>query len=119
MNDTTIVPATVVAVLLADGWHRVVPGSFSVGVLSFGAEAGPGTPGFRFEQAETGSPYRPATLAGPLRSIIAVRQVSSATRCPGELARPAARHRTHSAPPAAASEGRRRRCARPRGASRR
>jgi hypothetical protein len=102
MNDTTIAPATVVAVLLSDGWHRVVPGSFSVGALSFGAEAGPGTPGFRFEQAETGSPYRPATLAGPLRSIIAVRQVGSATRDPGELARPTARHRTRFAPPAAA-----------------
>ena len=84
MTDTTIVPATVVAVLLADGWHRVVPGSFSVGVLSFGAEAGPGTPGFRFEQAETGSPYRPATLAGPLGSIIAVRQVTPTLRRIGD-----------------------------------
>ena len=103
MTGTQIPATTVVAVLLADGWHRIVPGSFSVGPLSFEAEAGPGTPGFRFEEeTETGSPYRPATLAGPLRSIIAVRQVSSATRCPGELARPAARHRTHSAPQAAA-----------------
>jgi len=87
MSGTTVNPATVVAVLLADGWHRVVPGSFWVGALSFEAGAGPGTPGFRFEQAETGSPYRPATLAGPLRSIIAVRQVRSATRYPGELSR--------------------------------
>ena len=93
MNDTTIVPATVVAVLLADGWHRVVPGSFSVGVLSFGAEAGPGTPGFRFEEeASTGSPYRPATLAGPLSSIIAVRQVTPALRRFGDPDRPRAAH---------------------------
>ena len=81
MNDTLIATTKVVAVLLADGWHRVVPGSFSVGPLSFEAEAGPGTPGFRFEEeAETDGPYRPATLAGPLGSIIAVRQVAPAPR---------------------------------------
>jgi hypothetical protein len=81
MNDTLIATTKVVAVLLADGWHRIVPGSFRVGPLSFEAEAGPGTPGFRFEEeAETGSPYRPATLAGPLGSIIAVRQVAPAPR---------------------------------------
>ena len=81
MNDTLIATTKMVAVLLADGWHRIVPGSFRIGPLSFEAEAGPGTPGFRFEEeAETGSPYRPATLAGPLASIIAVRQVTSAVR---------------------------------------
>jgi hypothetical protein len=78
MSDTTAAPATVVAVLLADGWHRVVPGSFSVGPLNFGAEAGLGMPGFRFEEADPASPYRPTALAGPLASILAVRQVSSA-----------------------------------------
>jgi hypothetical protein len=102
MSGTTVAPAQVVAVLLADGWHRVVPGSFSVGTLSFGAEAGPGTPGFRFEQAENGSPYAPATLAGPLGSIIAVRQVGSAARRPGELPRPASRRWTRPAPEAVA-----------------
>ena len=77
--NASIAPGQVVAVLLADGWHRIVPGSFRVGPLSFGAEAGPGTPGFRFEEeAGPGSPYRPATLAGPLRSILAVRQVTPA-----------------------------------------
>ena len=35
MNDTQIAATKVVAVLLADGWHRIVPGSFSVGTLSF------------------------------------------------------------------------------------
>ena len=55
--------ARVVAVLLADGWHRIVPGSFWVGPLGYGADAG--------------RPYQPTTLAGPLDSIIAVRQVTS------------------------------------------
>ena len=103
MTGTQIPATTVVAVLLADGWHRIVPGSFSVGPLSFEAEAGPGTPGFRFEEeTETGSPYRSATLAGPLGSIIAVRQVGSAARHPGELARPTAGDRTRPVPQAAA-----------------
>ena len=77
-NDTA--GGSVVAVLLADGWHRIVPGSFRVGPLSFGAEAGPGTPGFRFEEADAARPYQPAVLAGPLHSIIAVRQVTPVVR---------------------------------------
>jgi len=85
MNNTQIATTKVVAVLIADGWHQVVPGSFWVGPLSFGAEAGPGTPGFRFEEeAGPGSPYRPATLAGPLGSILAVRQVTPALRRIGD-----------------------------------
>ena len=93
MNDTQIATTTVVAVLLADGWHRIVPGSFSVGTMSFEAEAGPGTPGFRFEEeAGTGHPYRPATLAGPLGSIIAVRQVTPARRLLGDPDRPQTAH---------------------------
>ena len=83
MNDNDVA-ATVVAVLLADGWHRIVPGSFRVGPLSFAAEAGPGTPGFRFEQADPASPYGPAALAGPLGSILAVRQVTPALRRIGD-----------------------------------
>ena len=102
MNGTMVVPAKVVAVLLADGWHRIVPGSFSVGTLSFGAEAGPGTPGFRFEQADTGSPYRPAILAGPLGSILAVRQAGSAGSRADEPARSAPSRWARSAPEAAA-----------------
>ena len=31
--------ATVVAVLLADGWHQIVPGSFSLGPLALGGRA--------------------------------------------------------------------------------
>ena len=52
-------------------------GSFSVGALSLGAETDLGVLGFRFEEADTASPYRPAALAGPLDSILAVRQLTS------------------------------------------
>jgi len=98
MTGTQIPATTVVAVLLADGWHRIVPGSFSVGPLSFEAEAGPGTPGFRFEEeTETGSPYRPATLAGPLGSIIAVRQVTPTLRRIGDPDRARAAHHSQRA----------------------
>ena len=84
MSGNDVAAARVVAVLLADGWHTVVPGSFRVGPLSFEAEAGPGTPGFRFEEADVGRPYQPAVLAGPLGSIIAVRQVTPAVRRIGD-----------------------------------
>ena len=87
MSDTDISPAAVVAVLLADGWHRIVRGSFSVGRLSLGAGADLGVPGFSFEEADAGSPYQPTTLAGPLDSIIAVRQVAPALRRVGDLDR--------------------------------
>ena len=98
MTGTQIPATTVVAVLLTDGWHRIVPGSFSVGPLSFEAEAGPGTPGFRFEEeTETGSPYRPATLAGPLGSIIAVRQVTPTLRRIGDPDRARAAHHSQRA----------------------
>ena len=93
MNDTNAGTTTVVSVLLADGWHRVVPGSFAVDTLEFAADADLDLPGFRFEEADTGSPYRPATLAGPLGSILAVRQVTSTARHPGEVARPPFRRR--------------------------
>ena len=56
MSGNDMTAGRVVAVLLADGWHRIVPGSFRVGPLSFGAEAGPGMPGFRFEEADAGRP---------------------------------------------------------------
>ncbi len=92
MSDNDVAGARVVAVLLADGWHRIVPGSFRVGPLSFGAEAGPGTPGFRFEEAEAGRPYQPTVLAGALDSIIAVRQVTPATRRIGDLDQARAAH---------------------------
>jgi hypothetical protein len=73
MSGNDIAAGRVVAVLLADGWHRIVPGSFRVGPLSFGAEAGPGTPGFRFEEADPSRPYQPTALADPLDNVIAVR----------------------------------------------
>jgi hypothetical protein len=92
MSDDDMATSRVVAVLLADGWHRIVPGSFRVGPLSFEAEAGPGTPGFRFEEADAGRPYQPAVLAGPLDSIIAVRQVTPALRRIGDPDRAWAAH---------------------------
>ena len=84
MSENHVADARVVAVLLADGWHRIVPGSFRVGPLSFEAEAGPGAPGFRFEETDAGRPYQPVVLAGPLASIIAVRQVTPAVRRIGD-----------------------------------
>ena len=97
MSDNYVAAARVAAVLLADGWHRIVRGTFHVGPLSFEAEAGPGTPGFRFEEADAGSPYQPTVLAGPLDSIIAVRQVTSAVRRVGDLDRARAAHEGHRA----------------------
>jgi hypothetical protein len=101
MSDNDVAAGRVVAVLLADGWHRIVPGSFRVGPLRFEAEAGPGTPGFRFEEADAGRPYQPAVLAGPLDSIIAVRQVGSALRRIGDPDRARAAHNGHRADQAA------------------
>ena len=92
MSDNDIAAGRVVAVLLADGWHRIAPGSFRVGPLSFEAEAGPGTPGFHFEEVDAGRPYQPTVLAGPLDSIIAVRQVTPAIRRIGDLDRARAAH---------------------------
>lgn len=92
MSDNDVAGGRVVAVLLADGWHRIVPGSFRVGPLSFGAEADSGTPGFRFEEADAGRPYQPTVLAGPLDGIIAVRQVGPAVQPIGDLDRTRAVH---------------------------
>jgi len=97
MSENHVADARVVAVLLADGWHRIVPGSFRVGPLSFGADAGPGTPGFRFEEADAARPYQPTVLAGPLDSIIAVRQVTVAVRRLGDQDRARAAHNGHRA----------------------
>ena len=80
MSHNELAAPRVVAVLLADGWHRIVPSSFSIGPLGFGASADLGGPGFRFEEADDGRPYQPTVLAGPLDSIIAVRQITSAAR---------------------------------------
>lgn len=92
MSHNNVAGGRVVAVLLADGWHTIVPGSFRVGPLSFEAEAGPGTPGFRFEEADAGRPYQPTVLAGPLDSIIAVRQVTPALRSVGDQDRARPEH---------------------------
>jgi hypothetical protein len=92
MSTTDVASVNVVAVLLADGWHQIVPGSFSVGTLDFRGEAAPGVPGFRFEEADAGSPYRPATLTGPLDSILAVRQITPALRRISDLDRARAAH---------------------------
>jgi hypothetical protein len=97
MSDNDVAATSVVSVLLADGWHRIVRGSFSVGRQSFGAGADLGVPGFRFEEADTGSPYRPTVLAGPLDSIIAVRQAAPAVRQLNDLDRARAVHNGHQA----------------------
>ena len=39
MSDNDMAAGRVISVLLADGWHRIVPGSFSVSPLRFGAGA--------------------------------------------------------------------------------
>jgi hypothetical protein len=94
-NDTAA--TMVVAVLLADGWHQVIRGSFSVGPLSLGAHASLGVLGFRFEEADGGSLNRPASLAGPLDSIIAVREVARAVTHLADLDRARAAHNGHRA----------------------
>jgi hypothetical protein len=97
MRDNDVAAGMVVAVLLADGWHRIVRGSFSVGRQSFGAGADLGVPGFRFEEADTGSPYQPTVLAGPLNSIIAVRQAAPTVGHLSDLDRARAAHNGHQA----------------------
>ena len=92
MNDNMVV-----AVLLADGWHQIVPGSFSVGPLSLETGTNLDVSGFRFEEADAGRPYQPAVLAGPLNSIIAVRQVTPAVRHIGDPDRARAAHNGHRA----------------------
>jgi hypothetical protein len=67
---------TVVAVLLADGWHQVASGSFTIGALSFGAPDDRSVLGYRFEEISEASPYGPAALAGPLEAVLAVRQIT-------------------------------------------
>jgi hypothetical protein len=95
MSASEVTAARVVAVLLADGWHQIVPGSFSVGPLGFGAASDLGVPGFQFEEADVGSPYKPAVLAGPLDSVMAVRQVGPASRRTGGPDRATAAHNGH------------------------
>jgi hypothetical protein len=92
MSDNEVAVTRVIAVLLADGWHRIVPGSFSVGPLDFGSGPDQGVSGFCFEEADAGRPYQPTVLAGPLGSIIAVRQVTPAVRRIDDLDRARAAH---------------------------
>ena len=82
MSNTIARNDDVAAVLLADGWHEVVPGSFSVGPLGLGAHIELARPGFRFDENRVGSPYRPTSVAGPLDSIIAIRQVNRGITSP-------------------------------------
>jgi hypothetical protein len=92
MSDTSGAGTRVVAVLLPDGWHKIVPGTFSVGPMGFGGNADLGARGFSFEESEAGSPYKPVVLTGPLESIVAVRQVSPASRPIADLDRARAAH---------------------------
>jgi hypothetical protein len=79
--DSPIASEEVVAVLLADGWHRVSSGTFTVGGFDFDTTGtGSGRLGFRFVEATDAPAYAPATLAGPLDALLAVRQVTPRTR---------------------------------------
>ena len=71
-----VAPEKVDAVLLADGWHKVAMGSFTVGGLSFG-DGDRGVLGYRFEEISDASLQASATLAGPLDAVLAVRQVTA------------------------------------------
>jgi hypothetical protein len=75
-HQLPVAPATVVAVLLADGWHQVASGSFTVGALSFGGPDDRSVLGYRFEEITEASPYGPAVMAGPLEALLAVRQIT-------------------------------------------
>jgi hypothetical protein len=75
-HQLSVTPETVVAVLLADGWHQVASGSFTIGALSFGGPDGGGVLGYRFEEISEASPYGPAAMAGPLEALLAVRQIT-------------------------------------------
>ena len=80
----SVAAGNVVAVLPADGWHKVTSGSFTVGPLGFGDGDGRGVLGYRFEELDDASPYGPATLAGPLEALLAIRQATPrATSRPG------------------------------------
>jgi hypothetical protein len=68
----------VVAVLLPDGWHYVVPGSFTVGPVGFGVDDD--RLGFRFDEDEA-SADEPTSLTGSLDTLLAIRQ--SRVRRPG------------------------------------
>ena len=72
----SVAAGNVVAVLLADGWHKVTSGSFTVGPLGFGDGDGRGMLGYRFEELDDASPYGPVTLAGPLEALLAIRQAT-------------------------------------------
>ena len=75
-RQLSVTPARVVAVLLADGWHQVASGSFAIGAFSFGDADDRGVLGYRFEEITEASPYGPATMAGPLEALLAVRQIT-------------------------------------------
>jgi hypothetical protein len=65
---------TVIAVLLADGWHHVEQTSFEVGPYQYGREAATGHDGsWGFEACEWLTNTDLITLSGPLTSILAVR----------------------------------------------
>jgi hypothetical protein len=76
VHQLRVTPETVVAVLLADGWHQVASGSFTIAALSFGEPDGRGVLGYRFEEISEASPYGPAAMAGPLEALLAVRQIT-------------------------------------------
>ncbi|MFD3406587.1 hypothetical protein ACFWUU_38225 [Kribbella sp. NPDC058693] len=74
MNNIQRLPVDarrVIAVLLPDGWHHVVPGSFTVGPLGFGVDDD--RLGFRFDE-DNSAADEPTSLTGSLDTLLAVRQ---------------------------------------------
>ena len=98
-------PSLISEVLLKDGWHVVVPGTFFMGKYALVEPnlPAPAAPGFTFH--ESGG----ASIAGPMSSVLAVRRSLAArtTEVPEEsaaappAARPPAARPPAASPPAA------------------
>jgi hypothetical protein len=84
----SIVAETVVAVLLADGWHRVDPNSFGLDsyefvesedgyVLHGGGDSGVCATGFSFMSDDLDQQGEQVFIQGPLTAILAVKTSSS------------------------------------------
>ena len=72
-----VAPEKVDAVLLTDGWHKIAPGSFTVGALGFGDGDDRGVLGYCFEEIGTTGLHKSVMLTGPLDAVLAVRQVTA------------------------------------------
>jgi hypothetical protein len=91
-------PSLISEVLLKDGWHVVVPGTFNTGKYAVVEPntPSPTIPGFTFH--EKGG----ASIAGPMTSILALRRAAGA-RATQVKETPAARPEAAPTPPAPAA----------------